>query len=419
MRRWPGLRGLTIRARMRAVFTLLALQLSIGGAVGMLSLGAANERLGALHQERQALAGQLDALTRRAGLAAPPGADLARGERAYAQAQQSYRRLCWAYAGGTALGALLAALAGAWLVRAVCTPLAAALRVARAVAAGDLTQHIEVGSPDEAGQLMAALKTMNAQLQQIVGQVQAGTDAIAQVATEIGAGQRELAARGALQASSLERTAGSMAALTGSVVQNCDNAQRAGLLAAAAAEVAGKGGAAVSQVVLTMASLNASARKMAEFIGLVDTIAFQTGILALNAAVEAARAGAAGAGFAVVAVEVRQLAQRSTAAAAEIRALIGDSVARIGACDALAGQAGCTMDELLASVRHVSAIMGEISAASLTQSGGIEQVNLAIGQIDGLTQRNAALGRQAVAAAVSLHGRAEALLNVVSRFRLR
>ena len=415
-----SLSNLSIRLRMRAVFALLALQLTLGGALGIASLAAAHERWDALYRQRAQLSGALLAQAREDGRAAPAlaaGVD-ALGPAEYDAAGRDYRRLAWSYAAGTVLGVLLVALAGAWLVRAACTPLAAAVRIARTVAAGDLTQHIAAGSRDEAGQLMAALAEMNARLRQIVGEVLAETEGIVEVAATIAAGHDALSARTAQQAGSLERTAAALATLTASVGQAGDGVTRARTLALSASAAAGDGGAAVSQVALTMGALNASARKITGFIGLIDAIAFQTNILALNAAVEAARAGASGAGFAVVAAEVRQLAQRSTAAAAEIRGLIGDSVARIGGADALAGQAGATMDQLLGSVGAVSAIMAELGEASVAQRGGIDAVNQAVVQIGGLTERNAALGRQAALSADQLRGRAAGLQAAASRFRL-
>jgi len=228
----------------------------------------------------------------------------------------------------------------------------------------------------------------------------------------------DLSSRTEEQASSLEETAASMEELTGTVKQNADNAHQANQLAVSASEVAIKGGAVVSQVVDTMASINDSSKKIVDIISVIDSIAFQTNILALNAAVEAARAGEQGRGFAVVASEVRSLAQRSAAAAKEIKALIGDSVDKVGVGSKLVSEAGSTMDEVVASVRRMTDIMGEITAASQQQSAGIEQVNQAITQMDQVTQQNAALVEQAAAAADSLRDQARNLSQVVDVFRL-
>ena len=265
---------------------------------------------------------------------------------------------------------------------------------------------------------MQALQEMNHSLVGMVGQVRSGTDTIATASSQIAAGNMDLSSRTEQQASSLEETAASMEELTTTVKQNADNARQANQLAAAASAVAVKGGAVVSQVVDTMASINDSSKKIVDIISVIDGIAFQTNILALNAAVEAARAGEQGRGFAVVATEVRNLAQRSAAAAKEIKTLIGDSVDKVAAGSKLVGEAGNTMDEVVASVRRVTDIMGEITAASVEQSAGIEQVNQAIAQMDEVTQQNAALVEEAAAAAHSLQDQAGSLAQVVGVFRL-
>jgi len=292
-----------------------------------------------------------------------------------------------------------------------------AAMIANQIASGDLAAMIEVKESDHTSLLMA-MKTMRDSLVNIVAQVRVGTDAIAEASGEIAAGNLDLSARTEQQASSLEKTASSMEELTATVKQNADNARQANQLAASASEVARKGGAVVSQVVETMGSINASAKKIVDIISVIDGIAFQTNILALNAAVEAARAGEQGRGFAVVAAEVRNLAQRSAAAAKEIKTLIGDSVEKVDIGSKLVGQAGITMEEVVDSVRRVTDIMSEITHASQEQSAGIGQVNQAIIEMDSVTQQNAALVEQAASAAKSLQDQAAEVANVVSIFKL-
>jgi methyl-accepting chemotaxis protein len=307
----------------------------------------------------------------------------------------------------------------AWLlIGGITRSIAQALRLARSVAAGDLTQTVRIESHDEIGQLLEALQQMNASLAGIVGQVRAGTDTIGTASEQIAAGNQDLSARTEQQASSLEETAASMEQLTGAVKHNADNARQANVLAQAASDVAGRGGEVIRQVVTTMGGINESARRIAEIIGVIDGIAFQTNILALNAAVEAARAGEQGRGFAVVASEVRSLAQRSAAAAKEIKGLIDSSVERVNAGGALVEQAGATMRDILASVSQVTDIMGEISSASAEQTSGIEQVNLAVLQMDSVTQQNAALVEEAAGAATAMHEEARRLAQAVSVFRV-
>jgi methyl-accepting chemotaxis protein len=314
--------------------------------------------------------------------------------------------------------ALASGVGCAWvLTRSITRPLGGAVALAKKVADGDLSSHIRVTGKDETSELLQALKTMNENLHKTVTQVRSGTDTIATASRQIAVGNMDLSSRTEQQASSLEETAASMEELTSAVKQNADNAQQANQLAASASEVAIKGGAVVSQVVDTMASINDSSKKIVDIISVIDGIAFQTNILALNAAVEAARAGEQGRGFAVVATEVRNLAQRSAAAAKEIKALIGDSVEQVEAGSKLVGQAGATMDDVVASVRRVTDIMGEITAASREQSIGIEQVNQAIAQMDQVTQQNAALVEQAAAAAESLQDQATNLTQVISVFK--
>ena len=302
--------------------------------------------------------------------------------------------------------------------KVVTQPLESGVSVARGIAARDLTQQITVNSNNEMGELQQALKDMNASLVRIVGQVRTGTDTIFNASSEIATGNLDLSERTELQAISLEKTASSMQELTSTVNQNADNARRANQLALSASEVAVKGGAVVSQVVNTMESINTSSRKIVDIIGVIDGIAFQTNILALNAAVEAARAGEQGRGFAVVAAEVRSLAQRSAAAAKEIKTLIDDSVDKVGAGSAQVHQAGATMTEIVDSIRHVTDIMGSIAAASAEQTAGIERVNDAITEMNSVTHQNAALVEEAAAAAQSLQDQAGHLEQVVSIFKL-
>jgi methyl-accepting chemotaxis protein len=292
-----------------------------------------------------------------------------------------------------------------------------AVRIAGAIAAGDLSVPIAIRAGDRAS-LLFAMQGMRDSLVTIVSQVRAGTFTIAGASAEITAGNLDLAQRSERQAGTLEETASSMEELTGTVRQNADNARQANTLALSASSVAQRGGAVVAQVVQTMASINDSSHQIADIIGVIDGIAFQTNILALNASVEAARAGEQGRGFAVVAAEVRNLAQRSASAAKEIKQLIGDSVAKVDGGRKLVDEAGRTMEEILASVRQVTDIMGQISLASQEQSAGIVQVNEAVAQMDEATQQNATLVEQAGAAASSLQEQAEQLAQLVSVFKL-
>ncbi|SHH44838.1 methyl-accepting chemotaxis protein [Massilia sp. CF038] len=316
------------------------------------------------------------------------------------------------------VAALLSLVVAVFATRSITTPLKEAVGVAQRVANGDLTSDIHVSSSDETGQMMEALRHMNASLIKIVAQVRSGTDSIAEASAEIASGNMDLSSRTEQQANSLGQTSSSMRELTSTVQQNADNARQANQLAAKASEVAARGGSVVSHVVDTMGSITASSKKIVDIIGVIDGIAFQTNILALNAAVEAARAGEQGRGFAVVAAEVRNLAQRSAGAAKEIKALIGDSVDKVREGSTLVEQAGVTMEEVVASVRRVTDIMGEITSASQEQSVGIAHVNTTILEMDETTQQNAALVEEAAAAAASMQDQAAGLARVVSVFKL-
>jgi methyl-accepting chemotaxis protein len=292
-----------------------------------------------------------------------------------------------------------------------------AVEIAGKIAAGDLTVAINTRPGDQTS-LLHAMQKMRDSLAGLVGQVRTGTETIASASNQIAAGNLDLSSRTEEQASSLEETASSMEELTSTVKQNADNARQANALAEAASTVAAKGGEVIQQVVGTMDEINNSATKIVDIIGVIDGIAFQTNILALNAAVEAARAGEQGRGFAVVATEVRNLAQRSAAAAKEIKALIGTSVEKVENGSRLVNDAGATMDEILDSVKRVTDIMAEITAASQEQTAGIEQINQAISQMDEVTQQNASLVEEAAAAAAAMQDQSEQLAQVVSVFKV-
>jgi methyl-accepting chemotaxis protein len=510
-------KNLTIKTRLIFVIVLLGLELVIGAAIGLVSLGHANDAMQSLYDQRLVRLGQLDTIVRTIhrnqlavaeSLTADPAAvpamldqvganialidstwktytaasltgeearlagqfaeararfvgealrptvaalraqDLAgagqlvhgklgsyfvpvdhaidslikvqldEARRADAASRATFRIVRIVCLAGMAFGLVLAGFVGAMLIRGIVHPLEEAVQIAGGVAGGDLTRSIEVGAHDETGRLMQALREMNDGLAKIVRRVRGGTDTIATAAGQIAAGNLDLSARTEDQASSLEQTAASMEELTSTVKQNADNARQANALAMSASEVASKGGSVVAQVVSTMGAINTSATRIVDIIAVIDGIAFQTNILALNAAVEAARAGEQGRGFAVVASEVRNLAQRSAAAAKEIKALIDDSVDQVRHGSELVDAAGATMAEIVQSVDRVTGIMAEITAASLEQTAGIEQVNQAIAQMDQATQQNAALVEEASAAAQALQQEAEELARTVGTFRL-
>ena len=314
--------------------------------------------------------------------------------------------------------ALVLAL-GCWVFinRTVLRPLHQAGDHFDKIASGDFTGRIEVRSTNEIGQLFGAIKRMQESLTRTVAMVRRGVDEINVGSREISAGNTDLSSRTEQQAASLEETAASMEQLASTVKQNADNARQANQLAASASDVAERGGSAVAEVVSTMQGISASSRKISEIVSVIDGIAFQTNILALNAAVEAARAGEQGKGFAVVAGEVRSLAQRSAQAAKEIKGLIEDSVTKVGAGSQQVERAGATMQEIVSSVKRVTDIMGEISAASAEQAGGIDQVTMAVSQMDEVTQQNAALVEEASAAASAMEEQARRLSEATAVFK--
>ncbi|MGK6306561.1 methyl-accepting chemotaxis protein [Variovorax sp. DT-64] len=421
------MRNMKIATRLGWGFGIVLLLMTASIAIGMVRLrgmaeiheraGAAQQEMlqGAIRQLGQGAAGpeavqkQLAALAEQQGRKA--GATAAELEKAIDETR-------WLLLG---LGLLALATGIGWtigLVRSIVRPLDEAIFIAETVAAGDLSKEFETERGGEFGRLLRGMGEMEDTLTDVVTRIKASTDSIVTASQQIAVGNQDLSSRTEEQASSLEQTAASMEELTSTVKQNADNARQANQLALSASDVAVKGGSVVSQVVDTMASIHASSKKIVDIIGVIDGIAFQTNILALNAAVEAARAGEQGRGFAVVASEVRNLAQRSAAAAKEIKGLIDDSVGKVDAGTALVGEAGKTMEEIVGSIRRVTDIVGEISAASHEQTQGIEQINQAITQMDQVTQQNAALVEEAAAAASSLQDQAGKLSQVVGTFKL-
>ena len=312
----------------------------------------------------------------------------------------------------------LSGVIGFILTRSITAPLNDAVNLARRVAQGDLSGKADSYAKDETGEMLHALHDMNSSLVGIVASVRSSAETIGMASSEIAAGNMDLSSRTEAQASALEQTTSAMMDLTSTVRTNSEHARQADLYMATASERAHTGGRVVADVVSTMNAITSSATKIVDIIGVIDGIAFQTNILALNAAVEAARAGEQGRGFAVVASEVRTLAQRSAAAAKEIKALIGDSVASVSAGSELVGQAGGAMDDIVTSISQVAGMVKQIAASSSEQSQGIDEMSIAITQMDNMTQQNAALVEQAAAAAQSMQQQAMELVNAVSVFRL-
>ncbi len=326
--------------------------------------------------------------------------------------------MLWAVGAASAIAAMIGVVLGWAIRRSIKTPVERVVASVERIAGGDLATRVESHGRDEIAWLNHELNQMRKHLQTTIADVRQSAETVAQASSEIASGNNDLSVRTEQQAISLQRTAHSMDSLTDTVKHNADSAHEANRLAAKASDVAVKGGQVMNEVVTTMSEINGSASKIVDIIGVIDSIAFQTNILALNAAVEAARAGEQGRGFAVVATEVRGLAQRSAAAAKEIKALIDQSVTKVETGVRLVDLAGNTMDEILRSVEQVTQIMGAISTASADQRAGIEQVNQAIAQIDSVTQQNAALVEQASAAAGSLQEQSQTLANAVKIFRV-
>lgn len=332
-------------------------------------------------------------------------------------AQASFTRTTAVIIGAIVLGIGLAGLFGFMLIRSIVGTLNAAVNIADRIAGGELGNDVRIDSSDELGRLMDSLKRMDAKLVEIVGGVRGSAGAVGSAARELSHGNDDLSQRTQEQAAALEQTASSMEEMTATVKQNADNARQANQLAVGAREQAEKGGSVVHRAIGAMGEINASSRKIADIISVIDEIAFQTNLLALNAAVEAARAGEQGRGFAVVATEVRSLAQRSASAAKEIKDLINDSVDKVKVGSELVDESGKTLSEIMESVKKVTDIVAEIAAASEEQSAGIEQVNNAVNQMDNVTQQNAALVEQASAASKSMEQQSATLVTQIGYFR--
>jgi methyl-accepting chemotaxis protein len=397
------LRQFSIGTRLGGGFALLFVLLAVLGM--MIAMQEASLQEG-LSQQMMQIAADLPSLPKSAIAAA------------LTQAGVAHQGLLRFAVLSSAVLMLVCALLAWWLGRSIVQPLQAAVSIARRVAAGDLSSVVVVQGRDEISDLLRALQTMNQNLLNIVGEVRASTQVIAEASGQIASGNSELSARTEAQASSLEQTASSMAQLTATVTQNAEHAVRASQIVGAASGFAVKGGQVVSQVLDTMESINASSSKIVDIISVIDGIAFQTNILALNASVEAARAGELGRGFAVVAAEVRNLAQRAAIAAREIKVLIDDSVQKVQTGNVLAGQAGGTMQDIVGSVQQVERIIGEITLAGREQSSGISEVNQAVSQMDRMTQQNAGMVEQAASAAVRMQQLAASLEQSISTFRL-
>jgi len=340
------------------------------------------------------------------------------GAEAWVSAQGVYSSARAIMVSVISIAILLAVVLGWFIAKAIATPIAKAVASAQKIAAGDMTESMNATGTDETAQLLRALDEMRQSLSTVVANVRQNSESVASASAEIAQGNNDLSARTESQASALEETAASMEELNSQVQNNAENARQASQLATSASTVAVKGGEVVGRVVDTMKDINDSSRKIADIIGVIDGIAFQTNILALNAAVEAARAGDQGRGFAVVASEVRSLAGRSAEAAKEIKRLIGASVEKVEQGTVLVDQAGTTMSEVVSSIQKVSELVSEISSASIEQSAGVAQVSEAVAQMDQATQQNAALVEEMAAAASSLKGQAHDLVQVVAVFKL-
>ena len=334
------------------------------------------------------------------------------------EAQALRQRAMWMGAGIAAVVVVLGLVLANLLVRSITHPLERAVGLANAIAGGDLTQDVHDDRRDELGHLLRSLSAMGARLRGVVGEVRSGVESVSAASSQIATGNHDLSARTEQTAANLEETAASMEELTATVTQSADTARQANQLAANAAQAAERGGEVVGQVVTSMQQITESSRKIADIIGVIDGIAFQTNILALNAAVEAARAGEQGRGFAVVAGEVRSLAQRSAEAAKEIKQLITTSVDNVQSGSAQVEQAGQSMQDIVHSVRRVSDLIGEITASSTEQRDGIGQVNQAVANLDQMTQQNAALVEESSAAAAAMHEQAQRLAQVVAVFNV-
>ncbi|MEY2892749.1 MAG: hypothetical protein RJA98_2657 [Pseudomonadota bacterium] len=410
-----------------------ALRLAAGPESAGLAQG--NERLHALHQrmtelvdnaeEKSLLAplaqavSQVDTLpVARQALSALVKEEEKLAEALHQRTSAERMRTVWLVIGVMVLIAIGQSISSAFLVRTICRPLALLATVSKRIGEGDLTVECDTSREDEIGDVMRSVQTMRDDLRHIVGQVQHSVDSIHVASTEVSSGNLDLSQRTEHAASNLQRTAAGMQELSTAMQHSASAATQAHVLANTAKDVAQRGGDAMNQVVSTMGQITADSHKITDIIGTIDGIAFQTNILALNAAVEAARAGEQGRGFAVVASEVRSLAGRSAAAAREIKSLISASSERVDAGSRLVSQAGETMAQIVGSVQKVSDIIGDITAATQEQSSGIGQVNAAVGELDQMTQQNAALVEQSSAAAESLKDQAQQLTEVVGAFRL-